>query len=181
MSRALNGDDSMLGFLRQELERITREENVSKHPRLVRSLRARAPHTIRIAQADQSLSRFTCAVYAFDLTEDTHYQQIASYGTGQTFAGRDFVEFLLSAQRLEKNQMGNLAIYFENGAFRHIAKVIGQDRLISKWGTGQLWEHSLWEVPESYGSRLEFYRIPEGRTGIDLFLDYAKHQGWELV
>ena len=42
----------------------------------------------------------------------------------------------------------------------HAGLVAGQ-RVRSKWGIGNLWEHAIWEVPTSYGETAERFTIAD--------------------
>lgn len=169
--------------LRQRLQQVTDRDDISKHLELVESLKPKYKHSLLRVDFDAEVDRYTCAVYAFDLVDDPTYIEIATYGLGKTFAGREFVEYILDNSVLTKlgdsdQRSGHLAIYFDNGEFRHVGKVQNRNRIISKWGTGLLWEHDTWEVPVSYGNEVYFYAVPSTCTGPDLFCAYAATQGF---
>lgn len=57
---------------------------------------------------------------------------------------------------------GDLAIYVAGeGMLReqaHIGQITAQDRVISKWGYGHVYEHLIEMVPDSYGTEVLFFR-----------------------
>ena len=169
--------------LRQCLQQVTDVDDVSKHLVLVEALKPKYMHSLLRVDLEVQDDRYTCAVYAFDLIDDPTYLEIATYGLCKTFAGREFVEYVLENELLTElgdtsQGAGDLAIYFENNEFRHVGRVNIHNRIISKWGKGLLWEHEIWEVPVSYGNEVYFYALPSTCTGLDLFCAYAATQGF---
>lgn len=169
-------------MLRARLSQITDEEPTDNHLQLLEELRASVGHTIEAHESENSLTQFTCGVHAFYLVGDETYFQIASSGLGTTYAGKAFVDFIINqgmlASRTEGTVVaGDLVIYFADEEFRHVGRVLGVDRVLSKWGTGLLLEHALWEVPESYGDRVEYYVGPNEEQSFALFQRYAESRG----
>ena len=173
--------------LRQCLKQITRDEqDVWKHIELVEALRPEHRHSIHAVkpQGQGQVHRYKCAVYAFDLVQDPTYIKIATYDSSEAYAGTEFVEYVLNNGLLTKlaessQEPGDLAIYFENKKVKHIGKVKSDNRIISKWGRGLLWEHDIFEVPADYGNEKRFYAQPSTCTGLDLFCEYARTQGFD--
>jgi len=50
-------------------------------------------------------------------------------------------------------------------------------RVISKWGIGHLYEHELWDVPESYGTSIRFFKQLPCEEALDLFVQFAREKG----
>ena len=171
--------------LRQCLQEVTEVTDVSKHLALVEALQPKHMHSILAVDSNALVDHYTCAVFAFDLVEDPTYVEIATYGLGNTYAGREFVEYALDNDLLTKladmsQEPGVFAIYFDNGRFQHVGKVCRDNRITSKWGEGLLWEHEIWEVPASYGDVVHFYTLPSATVGLDLFCAYATTQGFHF-
>ena len=63
---------------------------------------------------------------------------------------------------VEQPQVGDLAIYLvEIGGDReqtHIGRIKSPGRVLSKWGYGHVYEHTLDEVPVEYGEHVRFFR-----------------------
>ena len=169
--------------LRKRLMDITETADLTDHPALIEEMRTQFCHTIARRQGPAAVDRYTCAVYAFDLVEDPTYVSIATFGLGRTYAGAEFVEFLLengllTERPLEGGVEGDLVMYLDDGRFRHVGKLHTPNRVVSKWGTGHLWEHELWEVPLNYGNELRFFEGPVDDAGLDLFIKFAESKGF---
>jgi hypothetical protein len=87
--------------LRDELQGITEVEDISRHGILLDALNVRISYSISKVESEFPLDKYTCAVYAFDLGDDPTYEDIATFGLGSTFAGREFVEFALDNGQLD--------------------------------------------------------------------------------
>jgi len=164
--------DSML---RKKLQEMTEVLDVSRHPAMLKELSRTCPNTIAILKSPHRLDRYTCAMYAFDFTEKREYVQIAAHGP---FAGKDFLHRLVDNGLLEVPEKeaceGDIVIYFaEDGWFKHIGLKRGAVRVVSKWGTGHLYEHGLFEVPEGYGTTTRFFKRLTFEAGLRYFREYA--------
>jgi hypothetical protein len=156
---------------------------VAEQAAMLERLRDEFAHTIQISASNHPIESYTCAVYAFHLVGDAVYREIADSGLGKTFAGRDFVEFAMKEKLLiERGQeevlKGDFVIYLLEGRFGHIGLMQSDQRVLSKWGTGYLCEHSLWEVPCSYGLEVRFYRAASAGDCFDIFVEYTKTRGF---
>ncbi len=122
-------------------------------------------------------------MHAFHLVEDKTYLEIAGHGLGKTYAGPEFINFLLRNSALAAREpelviTGDRIIYFDKGQFRHVGRVIAHNRILSKWGTGNLYQHAVWEVPASYGDDVRYYIGPGEHASFELFLSYAESKGF---
>jgi hypothetical protein len=162
--------------LRRTLREMTEVLDISQHPSILRKLTRTCPNTISVLKSEHPLERYTCAMYAFDFAEKREYVQIAECGR---FAGRDFLHWLLNMGLLEEVSekdacQGDLVIYFsEAGRFEHIGAKPETDRVVSKWGTGHLYEHGLFEVPESYGTTVRFFKRLTFEAAYGYFREFA--------
>lgn len=52
---------------------------------------------------------------------------------------------------------GSLAIFFEEDTVTHIGIVHSPGRIFSKWGIGNLYEHTLLQIPSSYGNEVRYF------------------------
>jgi len=74
-----------------------------------------------------------------------------------------------------------LVFYFgDDERFKHAGLSLGSGRVISKWGIGQLYEHRLFEVPASYGSKVRFFRNLSYDEAFGNFMRFAEHSGMIL-
>lgn len=148
--------------LRSRLDKITLDLDVGSHRMRIEELRHEIPHTIDTVECSTPCDCYTCAVYAFELVDDPTYRDVASFGLQRTFAGKEFVDYLLangslSAKPAVSAQRQDLILYFCNDEFKHVGRMRSPSRVISKWGTGLLYEHGIWEVPASYGENIRYY------------------------
>jgi hypothetical protein len=124
-------------------------------------------------------------MHVFDFVEKAEYVAIARYGFAGVYAGPEFAHWLIDRKLLtevldENVSSGDLSFYFDQGQFRHAAMLLARDRVISKWGIGQLVEHGLFEVPDSYGSEVRFFlRLPYELVS-NHFARFAEEHGMTL-
>jgi hypothetical protein len=62
------------------------------------------------------------------------------------------------------------------GGSRQHAGRIHRDRVVSKWGRGQLWDHRLYEIPAHYGSDLQFFDEVPREIARGEFRDFARRR-----
>lgn len=168
-------------MLRKRLKQII-ASNVSDHPSLLEDLSREIENTIKILDSEHPIDRYTCFVYVFDFVEDPAYVRIATYGSGRVFAGPEFVKFLLNNNYLSEirpTEVGDndIVIYFNGAEIKHAGKISVNGRVISKWGIGHLFEHSIFEVPEQYGNDIRYYKQLAKETALDYFFKYAEQEG----
>lgn len=168
--------------LRERLCEMTLKP-IGEQAAMLEQLRMEFAHGIRILDSEHPIEGYTCAVHAFHLLGDAVYQEIAASGLGSTFAGKDFVEFAIKEQLLtecgaDDAVPGDLVIYFLDGRFGHIGRLQADRRVLSKWGTGYLCDHGLWEVPCSYGLEVRFFEGPDAEDCLDIFVEYTKTRGF---
>ena len=170
--------------LRQDLQRLTDElvgDRLGEQASAVSALCPVTPHEIEIAEA-AVLGRsetfwFNCFEYALEIAD--HPEAIARIGTLYTsiFPNSEFMRLLLETrlQPLPRSQVatGTLVLYLQGDTFRHAGRV-SADRIVSKWGTGHLWRHGLFEVPASYGDKVRFFRPLARGEAIAGFIAYAE-------
>lgn len=169
--------------LRQRLQQITDEAPVERHPAQVEALRAEFGHTIQVVESELPISGYTCGVHSFGLIDDPTYRDVAGFGCGKTFAGAEFVQFLLANGLLEEKVAGvagDLVIYFDGVAFKHVGRMAQDGRILSKWGQGYLYNHQVWEVPLDYGQVVRYFQGPGPDQGLDLFIAYAQSKGFQF-
>jgi hypothetical protein len=157
---------------------------IAEQAAMLERLRGEFAHTIEVLDSNHPIESYTCAVHAFHLVGDAVYREIADSGLGRTYAGTDFVEFAIKERWLiecgnEKATKGDFVIYLLEGRFGHVGRMQGDQRVLSKWGTGYLCEHSPWEVPCSYGLEVRFYRRQSAEECFDIFVEYTKTRGYQ--
>lgn len=173
-------------MLRNRLEEMTHVEDVSTHPTLLAALSRECPNSVRIVDSPHPIRRYTCLMHALDFTEKPEYVAIASRGFAVVYAGPRFAHWLLDRSLLEElpgaeAREGDLVFYFNGeGRFKHAGVRTGSGRVVSKWGTGHLYEHDTFEVPESYGETVRYFRKPSYEDALEHFVSFAKENGMLL-
>jgi hypothetical protein len=111
---------------------VIENETISGHCDRVAALRAEFPHTIRcIGQPVDG----TCVTYAFGLLDGTPRLVAELEGLGVK-AGGAFVQWLMDEEHLveiETARTNGLALYFDQGSWKHVGIMNDGDRVTSKW------------------------------------------------
>ena len=121
-------------------------------------------------------------MHALDFTEKQEYLTIATYPGINVYSGAEFAQWLIDrgylAEVLQANAaQGDFVTYFNGSHFKHIGILLDGQRVVSKWGEGHLYEHALWEVPESYGTGVQFFRSLAYEDAIEYFTHFAEEKG----
>lgn len=173
-------------MLRKRLEEMTRVDDVSRHPALLAALTRECPNTIVLLDSAHPIRRYTCLMHVFDLAEKEDYAAIATHGEGKIFAAGAFAHWLLDNGLLvEVSQSdareGDIVFYFnDESRFKHAGLIVVNGRVVSKWGIGHLYEHELFEVPESYGTTVRFFKGLSYEEAFDRFLQFAEESGFRF-
>lgn len=173
--------------LRRRLQEITctpakRDVTPDQLEQMIAKLASTHPHSIR--RLPDEAQGYRCFVYAFELVESLKYRLIAfadeAEGRDVFYAGPGFARFLMKTGTLPEISHGNarrgdVVIYLDDdGAPKHAGKIASEDKRVkSKWGGGLFLEHGLWEVPESYGNTVRFYRGIPAQKAEQAFLEFA--------
>jgi hypothetical protein len=128
-------------------------------------------HSHSIAYRDL-VEQSTCVTYALGFNGNPTYRAIALKGP---FAGRQFMELLVQdcLAEIASPQTGCLACYFAAGVWKHVGTVTSNFRIVSQWGTFPVYEHDLFEVPQSYGDHVRWFVKPEISLALGWFIEYA--------
>lgn len=167
-------------MLRELLQKVTDEADVTTHAPRIEEARAELGHSIAVLTTEGDNRSFNCVMYALGIEVDREYFVMATYCPGDVHASTDFLHFLYDEGDLVERQEGapgSLVVYSHEGRFRHIGRVVEDGRVQSKWGIGHLYEHGLLEVPESYGIEVRYFEPVERDTVLDAFYAYAQQKG----
>ena len=170
--------------LREKLEEITSQNignNISKQITLIKELEF--PHSIKLKQeavlGQPSTFQFNCFMHVLDLIGLSQVENIMKEHS-DVFVGSDFMDYLINnkLQKIDSDRKkdGDIAIYFFNSKPEHAGKIYS-NRIISKWGTGHLWEHDIFEIPQSYGNEFGVFKSILRQETLTHFLDYARSKG----
>lgn len=161
---------------------VTPERNLE----MVQKIAIDIPHNIVPVLSSYDLARFTCVMHAFEFVGNQRYSDIASLDEGRLFAGKAFMNWMLSNKLLvevdgEANSHSLVVYFSELGSFTHIGLRRKNGRVESKWGSLGLYEHDLFEIPASYGSAVRYFnQLPSG-DAFKFFCDYAREKGARFV
>ena len=176
------------GDFRQTLTDIT-QQDLADHECLIRELGESHPHTIVLRKALPSLERspeqYTCYMHAFDMIGDPTVQEIMRWLNPRTIKHDVKPDGKFTCHLIEHNILssidycddGGVIIYFLAAIPRHAGRM-NAGRVISKWGLGHLWEHSIYEVPSIFGDETRFFKDLTRQEAVSGFKAYAKRLGW---
>lgn len=184
-------------LLRKKLGELEQQKKLSFDE--IKKLRAEFPHSIQLPEQSPQemvdLPFINCAMYAFNLKSDDWYRAIAdgpgiirknpSRATEPDYsisADTEFVDYcinkrLVSAISGRELESGDLVVYSDIDWCRHVGKLVRHGRIRSKWGTIDLFEHELFEVPDIYGHKHQYFEGLGSERAQQLFIRYA----WSVV
>jgi hypothetical protein len=169
--------------LRQRLEEMTHVDDVSRHPVLLAALTRERPNTVALLDSAHPIRRYTCLMHVFDFAEKPEYAAIATHGLGRIYAAGAFAHWLLDRGLLVEVthtdvREGDLVFYFsDDGRFKHAGLCQTKGRVMSKWGIGHLYEHGVFEVPDSYGDKVRLFRNLSYEEAFGHFMRFAEDNG----
>lgn len=158
--------------LRARLNAISKESNLQLHPRLIEELRSDEPHTIRvleIVEVGEPAEDFNCVMFALDLIGCL---EAPCSPLGRYYMGPEFMDYLISeghVSPIDGPKTGALAVYLRNNEILHVGVVHDNGMIHSKWGAGHVYEHDIWEVPESLGDEVRFFSGIRPDSAFELF------------
>lgn len=173
--------------VRNALEEITKDvlsdKDLADQILRISDLASRYPHSIELVAAavptEPSTIKFTCFQYAFELTDPPPVIVYIATVWPDVYPSPKFVHYLIEQHLTEAGtgelSDGDVVVYFASGAAKHAGRVRG-GRVVSKWGTGHLWSHGLYEVPAKYGSEVRFFRPLTRRQSQEAFLEFAERE-----
>ena len=169
-------------MLRRKLQEMTESGDIALHPAMLVAITRDYPNSIQLLQSPSPVSRYTCFMHAFDFTEKPEYLDIACFGSKEVYAGPTFGQWLLEIEALIEmptleNERESLVFYFNNENLKHVGLSQSGGKVISKWGTGHLYEHKIFEVPESYGLGIRVFKKLLYSDALSHFMNFAEANG----
>ena len=169
----------MNDVLRARLQEIT--DSGHNWPLRIAALNSECPHSIREVHPTQS-GRYNCFAFALGLHQSPNYLLIARHLNPNVFANAAFVSHLISEGVLRPTDCAaagqQIIVYLHDGVPKH-AGVLNEQRVTSKWGDGQFFEHAVFEVPMNYGCESECYSSESFSQVESAFLRYAEERGYK--
>lgn len=171
----------MNDLLRARLQEIT--DTGRNWPLRIDALRSEFPHTIQEVHPTAP-GRYNCFAFALGLHQSQNYLNVAKQSRNpNVFANPAFISHLIFERILLPTDCTALGqkviIYFRERVPKH-AGVLNKQRVTSKWGDGQFFEHGIFEIPINYGSESECYSFDPKSQIESVFLQYAEKQGVRL-
>lgn len=168
---------------RQQLGKIPNLEKSQQVSKL-EELRNVFNHTVDALDSDDLFfgaeNTYNCFAYALNLIGQRQYIDIAGQYPNDVFANSDFVTFLLKNGRISETKGDGIIIYFSpTGKPTHAGRISGNS-VKSKWGTGLLFKHNIFDIPISYGNNYKKYVALKPDLSLEYFYDFAETKGREF-
>ncbi|MCV6626468.1 MAG: hypothetical protein OIF38_10235 [Cellvibrionaceae bacterium] len=170
-------------LLRKQIEAITKAHPTTEQPHYFETLKQYNAHNIHPVEDPWPQWQYTCLMLVFGLVDSKPYRHIASRYE-DVYAGPEFVQYLRNEgllQTCKRPQVGGIVLYRQQrGADKpisHAAIVEPSGHFLSKWGTGGLWLHGLYDLPASYGKYAEFFEPLDPALAFNGFLRFARAMG----
>jgi hypothetical protein len=173
--------------LREALSKITKQD-VEKHHALLMQLKNQIPHQISETYGEIPGNllgdNFNCFEFAFDLILSVEYKACLDYQQGWKIRPvgccSDFAKYLMDNLILkecaETGNKPNIIVYFGPNGPTHAGK-LETSIVTSKWGSGLILQHAIYEVPSTYGNEARQYQELNIEDCIDAFIEFAKENG----
>jgi hypothetical protein len=150
------------GNLRELLEAMTdRDFPVENQIAYLEEIAGSVPHRIRpLPSPDgEPLDDYNCVMYALDIV-GCLVEPCSPLG--RYYADTAFLSSLIALDELvdTEESEGAIVIWSTDATVKHVGIVVFPGRAASKWGRGHLYEHDLFEVPQSYGDDVAFFKRP---------------------
>jgi hypothetical protein len=146
----------------------------------VEQLRQRFQHSIEISVAVNDASpgpnQFTCFMHALELAPPPSLVAAIMLQFDGVIPGAEFIKQLIRLEwliRVAEPEDGDILIYFDGDSPKHAGK--SKDGIVeSKWGLGHIWRHPIFEVPSSYGNRVQTFQRVDTPTATHWFGLFAE-------
>ncbi|MDD4980938.1 MAG: hypothetical protein PHC54_06715 [Candidatus Omnitrophica bacterium] len=177
--------------LRRILQNITEQyigDIVGEQKQLVARLLNTYKHSISLkieaVPNNPSTFQYTCHMYSLDLVNSSEVEKIASRYK-DIFPSAEFIIFLIQRNILKEKTWderanGDIIIYFDQDKPVHSGKIY-LNKIVSKWGLANLWEHDIFEVPISYGNEVRVFASIQRSLSINAFIEFSKTKESSLI
>lgn len=158
--------------LRRALDRATKLRSVSLYRAEIERLRQVYGHTVTVLPHDfgpynRGEPEPSCYGLALGLADNPDYLRLVATAaklTQEQPLTSEVVTRLVKNRVLrprKKSKLGDVILYSSEVGIRHAGILMSEDRVRSKWGSDEVHEHGLWEVPIGYGDTAKFYLPPD--------------------
>jgi len=152
---------------RYKLGEITKEPRPG-HQEDIEALKATYNHNIKLIQRVYGGDDCFQHIFRSNLPRDI-LKRFNSLVENSPDVFKRIVRLLIHKNALlmhdEKKDGDQVVIYFDKEDPTHFGKIVG-NKIESKWGSGCVWLHDLFEVPLSYGKSVKY---SDGILDLDIF------------
>jgi len=177
-SRSDNKDPTTRRSLRQQLQDIITHEPVRVHSERIAQLAASHPQALlEMVGTSPSVKGhvYNCFMHVLNLVDRVE-PNVERMPNGQihflvdsAFFRQLYESGLMTATTVAELKPLDLVVYYFDGEKRHVGRHISPGVVESKWGIGPLVRHGTWDVPNSYGHKLRYFK-PPSQDAVDAFL-----------
>jgi hypothetical protein len=148
-------------------------------------LKTEYPHSIELWKEIQEgpadfkehppATHFNCFMFCLDIQYGDIKEILGS--NGRRIPNSDFMLFLCNGYMTEKagesSNEGDYVLYFSDQKIVHAGK-LESGRVLSKWGSGHVWIHGIFEVPVTYGNQVKYFNKIDKNICIKAFYEFMK-------
>ena len=153
--------------IRKKLGEIVSPENEENwcNPELFeKNIRFKLPRELEILSLPpEEKLNYNCFVYVLGLQNNPLFQ--GSIGWDFTRSLGNVFDELIDNKLLKKTEIpkkNDLIIYrTDSEEISHVGLVESQRKIVSKWSWGPIIRHSIFDVPDHYGNKVEFYGMSD--------------------
>jgi len=156
--------------LRKKLGKLVSSENEENWWRIKlfeKNTRTLIPSELEIITSPpEEEKNYNCFVYVLGLQNDRRFLGNAGWDFTRNL-GLVFDEMIgkniLKYTDVQKN--GVMILYrADDGTISHVGLMENEEVVISKWSWGPLIKHAVFDVPDHYGNKVEFYTVSKEAT-----------------
>jgi hypothetical protein len=162
-------------MLREELTKISKIADETECASELENLKQQYEHSVSIVKSAIPLREFNCFEYALGLSDIEIYRnmkkKLTYAGFGGVFCNSYFIRWLMDNKLISSH--GDLIIYESiYGDLYHAGISTDKTRVLSKWGSGCIYNHKKLEVPFEYGTMPLSYNKPNAKDALQYFKNY---------
>jgi hypothetical protein len=142
--------------LRSKISELTTNTIPTKHNKSIEGLKSQFNHSIVLISNPNIIDTTEdCFLYVMKniLGKDDYRklkEGVQKINNFNELINKDFLSL-----HEEFNNNDRVVVYFDGNGVTHFGLIDGE-KVKSKWGSGLIWEHSLFEVPITYGNTVKF-------------------------
>ena len=142
--------------LRSKISELTAQTIPTKHKNSIEGLKNKFQHNITLISNPNIIDATgDCFLYVMKMVlgNDDYRKLKEAVQKTKNFTGLINNGFLSLHEGF--NSGDRVVVYFDGGEVTHFG-LIDSGKVKSKWGSGLIWKHELYEVPITYGNIVQF-------------------------